>query len=645
MNSPLNYLPRKCILVALLACVVVRATAQNGAPPDLLSYQGYLTDANGAALALAAPANYPVTFRVFSTPTGGSALWSEDQVVTVDQGYFSVVLGEGTQVGNEFHGPLSSILASSTASDRYIQMTVSIDGSPTTLLPRLRLLPSAYAFLATRALNVEDSALSANVALRTGGNTFTGDQIFNDRVGIGTASPAVSLHVNGPIRSESSLQSVGASTVYNPNNQGNENANVHLSWLNNLPRIRVGGTGAGGGNGFDIQTSGDRSLLRMAHDGTVTASAFVGDGSGLTNLPRPSALDASDGNPTSALVVDASGRIGIGTDTPSVSLDVRGQIRAAGGLGGGTGYTFNGVGDSDSGMFSDADGRLKFLTQGTQRMQIMENGNASLGTAEHPNGNNLQIGSLFDSADGYGLVVARQAYGAHVQVNRNLGEGGIGLLVFNAGYGDENTSLLMVRNNSKGAGGVPVQTALDVRAHAGASSYVGINQEATTSYELKVNGRVAGVGTYVNASDRRYKKDIQEMTNAMSLIERLRGVSFDWRREEFPSITFDQGRQYGFIAQEAREVLPEIVSEDTDGYLSLGYTQVVPILVEAIKEQQREIAAREARVEDLEQRLEALETRDGVRDARLAALEALLQEHLNPVQQAALGQGNPVTKP
>ena len=69
--------------------------AADGFPPNLMSYQGYLVDANGAALAPTTPVNYSVVFRVYAVSTAGTSLWTESQTVTVDKGNFSVVLGEG----------------------------------------------------------------------------------------------------------------------------------------------------------------------------------------------------------------------------------------------------------------------------------------------------------------------------------------------------------------------------------------------------------------------------------------------------------------------------------------------------------------------------------------------------------------------
>jgi hypothetical protein len=61
------------------------------------------------------------------------------------------------------------------------------------------------------------------------------------------------------------------------------------------------------------------------------------------------------------------------------------------------------------------------------------------------------------------------------------------------------------------------------------------------------------------------------------------GVSYDW--------TTNGEKSLGFIAQDMRDVLPEIVMEDRNGYLSIDYSKVTPVLVNAIKEQQAQIDA------------------------------------------------------
>ncbi len=165
------------------ACLLASAQAAGPTPPDKMTYQGYLVDANGAALAPSSPANYPVVFRIYDASQGGTLLWSEDQIVTVDKGGFSVVLGEGTQHQSEPRDALSSVFSSTGASDRYIGISVTIGTTTSEIAPRLRLLPAPYAFLAKSANGLVGTdglpllTTASGGALNAGGSVFAGGSI------------------------------------------------------------------------------------------------------------------------------------------------------------------------------------------------------------------------------------------------------------------------------------------------------------------------------------------------------------------------------------------------------------------------------------------------------------------------------------
>src|SRR5262245_47908412 len=137
--------------LALILAMGAPVTRAASSPPDRMTYQGFLVDGSGNPLAPSLPVNYPVVFRIYDASDAGNLIWSEQQVVTVDKGNFSVVLGEGAAVTSEPHDSLSTIFAGTSASERYMGITVTVSGNNLNLLPRLRLLPSAYSFLATQA--------------------------------------------------------------------------------------------------------------------------------------------------------------------------------------------------------------------------------------------------------------------------------------------------------------------------------------------------------------------------------------------------------------------------------------------------------------------------------------------------------------
>jgi len=81
---------------------------------------------------------------------------------------------------------------------------------------------------------------------------------------------------------------------------------------------------------------------------------------------------------------------------------------------------------------------------------------------------------------------------------------------------------------------------------------------------------------YNSSSDKRLKKGIKTITGALNAVDALRGVTFTWKDSNTKAI--------GMIAQEVGEVLPDVVTTDDDGYMGIKYTNVIGVLVEAIKE-------------------------------------------------------------
>ncbi|MFN0069231.1 MAG: hypothetical protein ACKVYV_16545, partial [Limisphaerales bacterium] len=337
-SHPAHRLPRAagCLLAALaLALAAPRAAAQaTPNPPERMTYQGFLTDGNGVALGAAAPKNYDVIFRIYNHESNGGAalLWAEQQTVTVDKGYFSVLLGEGASTGQP-RPVLSTLFKGATASDRYVGITVigiGAGGGNVDILPRLRLMATPYAFLSQNAVRLvqdtgadlitssgnavtvngtvaassfsgnlnagnlasgtlPDARLSGNVALRSGGNTFDQNQILNNRLGLGVASPGARLH---------------AATVPGQYVAGIfESENAAGTWL------ALGNSSTGG------------RYWQMISTGS-------GNGGGVGNLLLGRGNGAGSSDPVMALT--GSGNVGIGTLSPGRTLHVNGSVAIEG---------------------------------------------------------------------------------------------------------------------------------------------------------------------------------------------------------------------------------------------------------------------------------------------------------------------------
>jgi hypothetical protein len=129
---------------------------------------------------------------------------------------------------------------------------------------------------------------------------------------------------------------------------------------------------------------------------------------------------------------------------------------------------------------------------------------------------------------------------------------------------------------------------------------VGIGNTNPGSYKLYVNGAL--FASSYSGSDNQWKKNVNPINNAQSLVSKLQGVRFDWKKDEFKEKNFDSGRQIGLIAQDVEKVLPEIVRTDPEGYKAVAYDKLTAVLIEAFKEQQNEINRLKAEILNLKKR-------------------------------------------
>ena len=330
-------------LVALAPLRPARAVDNN--PPTKLTHQGFLTDANGLPLGNAAPVNKSIIFRIFDAPAAGTRLWAAQQVVTVDKGHYSVLLGEGSAVGSEsFLADLSTIFTGTGASDRFLEITV--DGAA--LSPRLQFLPAPFAMLARKAMTVDSTAilLPAQVS-----GTFTAAQIPNlDASKITTGFLDVARIPNTVLRTTGDQTVAGKLTVNN----------------------------GAGGIGIDLATSDSVLNARIIANrtGTPDKDLYIGYLSGTGAKVRLYSHD-------SETMTVTGGKVGIGTSTPAKPLDVAGYARIKDHL------IFN---STDAVINWGGSGKLHFRGNNTmgdegtfsrkEHMVITSVGNVGIGTIE-----------------------------------------------------------------------------------------------------------------------------------------------------------------------------------------------------------------------------------------------------------------------
>ncbi|MDC8001610.1 tail fiber domain-containing protein [Aequorivita todarodis] len=123
---------------------------------------------------------------------------------------------------------------------------------------------------------------------------------------------------------------------------------------------------------------------------------------------------------------------------------------------------------------------------------------------------------------------------------------------------------------------------------------------------LDVNGSIEYTGTITDVSDRRLKENFKPINNTLEALQNIKGYTYTMKNDAAKK------REYGVIAQDVQKVFPEMVSIiDDEGHFGVSYIQLIPVLVEAIKEQQAEIETLKGKLvkqNQLEERLDKLES-------------------------------------
>ena len=310
--------------LALLLLVSSAATslAQTSQVPNLLSYQAHVSDAAGNPIGASNPVNRTVTFQFYTASTGGNPVYAESQVVTIANGDFSVLLGNGNGVSGlpGRVAPASPIrsLASITLSPLYLGITVD-DGTAAVdaeISPRQELASAAFATRAQIAEGLADGKLatgmvadSAITTVKIGGNQVTTAKIADSNI------TTAKLATGSVTLDKLDTSAIGVWTPNGPNINrtsgnvgiGQPNPGFPLNFANSLgSKISLWGNSASGNHyGFGIQNN----LLQI-----YTDSSFGDVGFGYNSSTAF----------TETMRIKGNGNLGIGTKTPTSKLHVVG---------------------------------------------------------------------------------------------------------------------------------------------------------------------------------------------------------------------------------------------------------------------------------------------------------------------------------
>jgi hypothetical protein len=297
--------------------------------------------------------------------------------------------------------------------------------------------------------------------------------------------------------------------------------------------------GSDGTSGQVLKTNGSATLSWMTPISGSGTSAQVAFWSGTSSLSSSSNLYWDNTN----------GRLGVGTSTPTEKLQVAGNIKID---------SPNELYFAGNGIIRSSDNNHQIIiNQASNEIELREYGKIVFSPGAISGTQTAKVVILSDGKTGIGTTSPASKFDV---------EGGVSI---GASYSG---------TTAAPSNGMIVEGTLGIATSA-----------PNTTYKLYVNGLTfCSSGTWT-ASDSRFKKNIKPIEKALEKIMKMKGKTYEFKTEEFKERNFSIGSNVGFIAQELKEILPEAVKQEENGYYSVNYMEIIPVLVEGIKEQQETI--------------------------------------------------------
>jgi len=404
-------------------------------------------------------------------------------------------------------------------------------------------------------------------------------------VGINTTSPDAALTVNGAILQD------GSSLL------GDQSA-THI----NLGRLST--AGASGSNVYGCTVSGGEEnealavgatvgggrLNRATGDSSTVAGGFNNEASGVTSM-----VGGGSGNTASQEHATIAG----------------GSLNSVSGQ-----FSFIGSGYSNTveGSLSYAGGKRMHLSDLADRTFIWGHRDSAMSPIDTPNAfiiytGNVGIGTaapaekfhiLGDAdtsvialveaqgTDRSAAVESQSTTGVRVRLQASTGDAWVGTLT--------NHDLRFITNNVE-------------QMRLTGSGNIGLGTTNPGTIKLVVNGTAAkpGGGNWDVWSDARLKDITGKYTAGLDKIDRLQPVTYSYKKDNPKNLPNDISYT-GLVAQEVREVIPEAVKEDADGYLMLDKTPIDFAMVNAIKELNKLVKQQAVQIQKMQQEIDSLKS-------------------------------------
>jgi Chaperone of endosialidase len=593
------------LVLSLAALVYSQTTAPE--VPRMVLFNGIAKDPSGNPL----PGTIGITFALYKDEEGGAPLWMEVQNASADaEGHYSVYLGATKSDGL----PQDSFVSGEA---RWLGVQLERQKEQ----PRILLLSVPY------ALKAGDS--------QTLGGLPASAFVLAPREATPTSHAAnVATHKAPPT----------SSTVIT--NGGTINTIPLFSTSTDIENSAITQTGSGPTANIGIGTPTPSSALDV--NGTVNASMFnlggipfaFGDFGGWNsfigfagNTANPGLSNVGVGENALLSVHDGFGNVAVGIQ--ALEWDTSGQNNTA--IGNGALLDDNGTADTAVGVDAGADIR-GFGTNGGNNTFLgaytspgyqtnLLNATAIGAWAEVDASNSMVLGSIKGVHSAFantsvGVGTTKPTYLFHVGSMGTLP--GFGYLRVD-GPPQAGSEVPAISIGGAGDFQIDAPGVQAGRFVVRENGFVGIGTSQTIRILTIQGGKGHAIADgWDTWSSRRWKTNIQPLDGALAKVEQLRGVSYD---------RLETGKhEIGVIAEEVGQVVPEVVSYEENGKDAQGvdYSRLTALLIEAVKEQQKQIRQQQAQIRLQEKRVQAQQSEiahlcahSGTMELRLSKIESL----------------------